>query len=493
MVSNTRRNVIIVSIIALIGIFHLLTLREGHCWGGDFSMYIQHAKNIVEGTEYRNTGYLYNYRYSTLGPETFPPVFPLLLTPVYYWFGLHFIAMKVELVLLFLIALWFIYTSFKSELPFPYLAAIVGILGFNPYFWSFKDNILADIPFLFFIYLSLWFIHRAHQSTLSKRFQLFSAVISGFMIYLAYGTRSLGLLLIFCLVIYDFIRLRKIERFTIVTIIVFGLFMMVQAILSHNDSGYLDQLTHITLYTIVQNTEIYARQLSLFWDNGFYHSVRHLLFGVTCILAIIGYLTRIRRSITVFEIFLFLYLAAIIIFPFTQMRYLIPVFPLYIFYTFVGIHEIARFYRITQERYIFTILLLGIVFSYLAKYTTFDYGPIHEGIHTKEAIELFTSIKHNTTEQDVIIFQKPRVLALFTERKVAAYHPTNDDQELWNYFQQIQATYLITGPFDSEYFLHFVRKYQERFILVDSISDFKIYKIQTGLWTKLLLSSFLIC
>ena len=76
MVSNTQRNVIIVFIITLVGTFHLLTLREGHRWGGDFSMYIHHAKNIVEGIEYRNTGYLYNHHYSTLGPETFPPVFP---------------------------------------------------------------------------------------------------------------------------------------------------------------------------------------------------------------------------------------------------------------------------------------------------------------------------------------------------------------------------------------------------------------------------------
>ena len=91
----------------------------------------------------------------------------------------------------------------------------------------------------------------------------------------------------------------------------------------------------------------------------------------------------------------------------------------------------------------------------------------------------------------MIVFQKPRVLTLFTERKVAAYHPTNDDQELWNYFQQIKATYLITGRFDSEYFLRFVEKYQERFTLVDSISDFKVYKIQNDLWTKLKLSLFL--
>ena len=33
----------------LIGLFYTTTIREGNSPGGDFSMYILHAKNIVEG------------------------------------------------------------------------------------------------------------------------------------------------------------------------------------------------------------------------------------------------------------------------------------------------------------------------------------------------------------------------------------------------------------------------------------------------------------
>ncbi len=146
MISDAAKKFIIISIITVIGVFYLFTLRGGHSWGGDFSMYIHHVKNIVEGVAYEDTGYIYNPSYSTLGPETFPPVFPLLIVPAYHWFGLNFTVLKVEIVMIFLLALWCVFLSFKVDLPLFYIAVIIGITGFNPYFWDFKEHILSDIP-----------------------------------------------------------------------------------------------------------------------------------------------------------------------------------------------------------------------------------------------------------------------------------------------------------------------------------------------------------
>jgi len=57
-----------------IGFIYITTIREGHNWGGDFSMYIHHAKNIAEGKSYQDTGYLYNPLNPSIGPKTYPPV-----------------------------------------------------------------------------------------------------------------------------------------------------------------------------------------------------------------------------------------------------------------------------------------------------------------------------------------------------------------------------------------------------------------------------------
>ena len=44
---------------------------------------------------------------------------------------------------------------FRNVLPTPYVAALVLVVGLDPFFWQFKDHVLSDLPFLFFVLLSL--------------------------------------------------------------------------------------------------------------------------------------------------------------------------------------------------------------------------------------------------------------------------------------------------------------------------------------------------
>ncbi len=42
----------LVVFILLFFILNVSTIKDGHNWGGDFSQYITHAKNIAEGENY---------------------------------------------------------------------------------------------------------------------------------------------------------------------------------------------------------------------------------------------------------------------------------------------------------------------------------------------------------------------------------------------------------------------------------------------------------
>ncbi len=485
MIAESAHKFVIISLITLIGVWYLLTFREGHSWGGDFSQYIHHAKNIAEGIDYGETGYIYNPGYAVLGPETYPPMFPLLLVPAYTWFGMNLTVMKGELVLFFLLALWSVLLCFKADLPPFSCTALIAIIGFNPYFWDFKDHILSDIPFFLLTYLSLWYIDgiqrasssqsRGDRSSHASNFML-SGAITGCLVYLAYGTRSLGLVLLPCLVLYDCIQFRTIRRVTLLTGAICVLLMILQGVLFHNASGYFDHFTLISFERIIRTALIYIRQFSMFWSNGYSHPFRHILSGITLALAITGLLTRVRKGITIFEIFGFVYGAAILIFPVTQRRYLLPLFPLYGVYMLTGIQSIASFHQIDRKKYA-AVLLVMIASAYIGKYTRIDYGPFSEGIHTSGAVTLFQYVQHNTHNDDVFIFQKPRVLALFTGRQTSGYSPTSSDRELWEYFQEIHAAYVITGLFDSESFLRFIDQHQRNFQPVFSNTDFCIYKI----------------
>src|ERR1700691_4453743 len=111
-----KSNLWLIVIVTGISAWHLLTIRAGHDWGDDFSLYIQHAKNIVEGRPYGDTGYIYNPSLPVLSPRTYPPVFPLLLAPVYGFCGLNLTAMKVLVVVLLAAFLLVTYRAARRDL-----------------------------------------------------------------------------------------------------------------------------------------------------------------------------------------------------------------------------------------------------------------------------------------------------------------------------------------------------------------------------------------
>jgi len=479
--NNKIRNAIVCAIIVITGIFYFSTIREGHPWGDDFSAYISHAKNIVKGIDYKATGYIYNPFYPSFGPRVYPPVFPLLLAPLYKYYGLNLTPMKIENVLIFLLFLLLLYLIFKKELSFTHLAVMLVIIGFNPFFWDFKDNIVSDIPFLFFLYLSLLVISKAHGTNGPKRFNLIYPVLAGFFIYISYGTRNVGFFLLPCLFIYDIIKFKKISVFSIISALTFLIFFILQSVFLYADTSYSDQFS-VKSQVILNNLYAYSCALSDIWANGYNKMFKYLLFAVFSIFSFIGYAARIKRGITVFEIFSVLYLTLVIIWPAHQgARFLIPVIPLYIFYVFIGIEN----FFINQkgaQKLIFAITAAAIFVSYIGKYTTLDYGYIREGIGKKETKELFDYIRNNTQKNDIFIFQKPRALALYTGRNASVYHCPSDYRELCKYFKGIKASYLIAGePFDADrtYLRLFVERYRNYLEIVYSNQDFKVYKIKT--------------
>jgi 4-amino-4-deoxy-L-arabinose transferase-like glycosyltransferase len=138
----------------LIGMFYLATIRDGHVWDDDFSMYIHHAQNLARGEPYADTGYIYNPQNPAIGPRVYPPGFPLLLAPVVRMFGLDLRPMKILVIGFFVGSLLLTAALFRSVLPAPYVTALVLVVGLNPFFWEFKDHVLSDLPFLFFVLLS---------------------------------------------------------------------------------------------------------------------------------------------------------------------------------------------------------------------------------------------------------------------------------------------------------------------------------------------------
>jgi len=474
--------IMVILVIVLIGLFYITTIREGNRPGGDFSMYIHHAKNIVEGREFGNTGYIYNPFYPQLGPKTYPPVFPMLLSPVYKWFGLNLAAMKIECILFFLASLYMAFLIFRNEMPFGYQIAAILIISMNPFFWSFKDDVASDMPFLFFVYLSLFFIQKAYDTRQSKGGQLIYAVIVSIFIYLSYGTRNIGFILIPCILIYDIIKNRKLTLFAGVATLLFILFVGLQAIFFQTDTSYFDQFFRNPKY-ILKNAALYTHAFILLWDGGAQglNVLRNVLFLMITGLAAIGYGTRLKKM-TIFEIFIPIYLAVILIWPTPQgARFLIPVIPLMIFYSLLGVDQwgLSQRFRLSLRLKTVLLITLGIVMTIttICKYKNINFLHITEGVAKPETQALFEHIREHTTDDDIFIYKNPRILALYTKRSASCYHHPREDRELLDYFQGINATYIILSQNDPAFFHHFVERVKDLYMLQYSNADFKVYRI----------------
>lgn len=487
------------TLIAIIASFYLFTIREGHNWGDDFGMYLLHAKNIAEGKGYADTPYIFNPLEPGIGPKAYPPVTSIALAPMYKWFGLNFTLMKITICAFFLAALWVLFWTYRMRLPNAYAAGLIILLGFNPFFWNFKDEILSDFPFVFFVWTTLYAVGRHYNGRKMDSFSegLPYAILVGASMYLAYATRVLGVVLPAALCLYELIRFKRLSRFAVVAILVTGTLIALQTMLFSNvGSGYLSLFKSLATRDLAKlfldNVIAYSSSLSKFLDNGHSILITRALFVMVSLLAALGLRRIIKDGVTILEVFLFLYLMALIVTPFTDHRYLFPIIPLFFFYACIGAIELRSLVRGHVWQYVPIIVAGVLILSYSSKYTTLDFGPIREGIERNESKELFQYLRAHTHPDEIIIFRKPRALALFTDRRASVYPRPSDnsstsDGTAWNYFHDIQASYLIVGTTawarnsrsiqDTQWERQFVERYKECFEEVFVNADFTVYKM----------------
>ncbi|MBL8191721.1 MAG: hypothetical protein JNK38_27125 [Acidobacteria bacterium] len=477
-----------------VGVFYLLTIRTGHEWGDDFSLYLMHARNLAGGLEYRPAEYLHYSPY--IGPDAYPPVFPLLLAPVYWLFGLNLTAMKVVVIVTFVVSLLVFGQMLKEKMSPIWQAGLIAVAGFCPYLWDKKDRLTSDLVFLVFAYLGILLVNKSYRTEQAERTdkwdgnRLKLALATGVVFYLAYGTRSLGLLLVPCLLLFDLVHRRKWlpSRFASVVTAVTGILVLLQSRLLHSDRGYYDQLAtsfHDSagawLQYIRGNVFGYGMALTEIWDNGYHRPGRLALATTMTVLMLVGYLARVRKKLNYLELFVAVYLVTVSVVPMDGGgRYLIPLVPLFVLYAWEGLQVIPVGNRVRNA----VVVMLGIAIlgSYVAKYTRLDLKTFPDGITKAEAVEFFDYVKQRTRPSDVFIFTKPRALALFTDRKSSFYPVHLNDKGLWDYFQRIKATHIVLGPKgispeEQEFLTTFVGKYSTSLRREFANDDFVSYRI----------------
>jgi 4-amino-4-deoxy-L-arabinose transferase-like glycosyltransferase len=476
----TRTNLYFALLLSAIFVFHGGTLRQGHVWGDDFAMYIHHAKNIVEHRPYAETGYIYNSAVPVYGPRAYPPVFPVLLSPLYRVFGLNLVPMKFEQIFFLLGTLTIVYFLWRQALGSSLALALTAILGFSPALWIAKDEVLSDIPFLFIFYLTAVLVQIS--KTPGSRWWLWGPAI-GISVYSAIGTRSAGVALGAGLLLYDLFRERKITKTTVLALAAAAVFLALQSrFVGPIPGSYLEQIHQITWRTAVQNGAAYARVLVGFWVGGVQNLFSFLVVGFIAIAILTGWLLRRGSGISILESFLTPYLLVIILWPFNAgIRIVYPLIPWLGFLALRGTGQLVSKFTPPYQNVALYGLILAIAINYGEAYHRLDFGPIRESEGNSEFAQLCQTIRERTSPEDTFIYFRARALSLYTDRAASTYNYRGGESAMFQYLKQARPGFLITTTAfhdDGDFLLHFVQKNPESFDLAYRNPSFSLYRIR---------------
>jgi len=423
---HTKLLFVVILISVIVG---ACTLTRGHEWGDDFAWYIVQAKSILNGTtdEFMQVSAFTNYQSTQhLGPLAYPWGYPLILTPVYAVKGISPLALKLPALFFYAGFLICFYLLMKDRLTLTESLILVTLFAFNPLLLQFLDQILSDIPFLFFSTLSLLLM-----TWKNKRGAVHYALI-GAAVFFTTILRVTGVLLLGSFLIVEFFRFlrdrneRKIVgeiiRGSFIVCFTFALLWVVNAqLFPSGGESYLSQYSSL-IETAIAFAPTYFNVFSLFFGTA--NAWRYLYYFLL-IFFLIGAWER-RKNETVFLLFFALWMIVHLTYPWWQgPRYIFPLLPIFIYFMYQGmkvvVSRLPGQYHPTGQKVIygFWLLLAGI---FLVTSSSFAYINMRDnrainGPFDPFSREVYSYIKEETPPDSVIIFFKPRVMVMMTEHQ----------------------------------------------------------------------------
>jgi len=442
---TSPRNIIILALL-LVPVF-FVNNRDSHDWGGDFAMYIMQAGNIVKGLPQAETPYVYNPGNPVLGPPAYPIGFPLLLSPVYAVFGNN-VAVFTYWITLFLFAFGLVTAAWLRKYFSDLIAVfLVLIIVYNPWTLNMKLEIMSEFPFALLMVLLVWLYGKCENGPYWMWVVL--AVLGGLLI----SVRTIGFVFPLALFAY-LIRRRFIDRENRLTgkrlfaflvplgaVLVYLLLNRLVFAVPQADGGSYTGIWDgdEKLYaTVLYNLAYYTEQFKFFFSpwGGSWNFLPLMLKAAIFTFTLLGMIRSFARKWELADMVVILYLLVLLVYPYRHagIRFLFPLIPLLMVYLVRGLESVSLFPGIRkQSKTVFLGLLVLVSYLNMFWYIIHTDHQTLPGPQEKSSQEAFAYIRDHTPADAVIIFAKPRVLALYTGRQSIANHkelPARDIADL---------------------------------------------------------------
>lgn len=428
---------------------------EGHDWGGDFSQYLGQAIALHDGmveSQIAHMQFVMDNSIPGMCPAVYPWGLPVLLAVVYHFFGFNLFGFKLIGIISLTLFVYFTYRFLR--LRFEVIDAVLAcsLIMCCKHFLEASTSILTDIPCAMCSILGLYAMYRMFY-TKDKQY-LWSVVLSVCALY-AYWLRSSGIVLILTLAcVHVVIVLGKCNRWiqsqidktgfgklyfvahiTPYFVFVAGKVVM-DLVLPKAAGDYLGFADGMPLTYPFANMIYYFNTLQNFFDVGNYLAI---VCGVLLfVLIVIGMITNFYKD-CISVVYVLGTMAMLFIFPARQgIRYMFAVYPLFLMFALAGMRWILQLLcKKWNKNEASALRLVRYVVLCVAAFMLLFSIRLAVKLHTQEnmssaytvkAIEAYEYVINNTEEDSVVMFFKPRVLSLNTNRY--SYNTYDDPKDL---------------------------------------------------------------
>ena len=414
-----------------------------HAEATDWAMYVMHARNIVKGLPYAQTGYVFQPESTTeAGANSYPSGYPLLLAPLYAVFGLNIRLFKLVNVAFLVLSLWPVYWYARRTLPQVYSLLLIVALGFSTLFLSNFDGFGSDAPHQFVSFLVLLLLLRIYDRRLHETSPWKWGLLAGFSIAVAYLIRPFGLAFLLAAAGTELLRKRRPTAFLIALATAFLPPLLLNNLLLHRDSSYAHQFT-LSIPLIARHAAAHAGYLSYVFANPLSQYFRYLLWAATLLLALFAFWKRVRAGLGIAELYLLAILAAIGVYWSPSPRYLLCVIPLYMVYIFEGFRAIAARVPRRFVRPLEVAAAALLLFAPAANAVLVRPDPNDTLVTAPNYEELCAVVRRQTAPDALVIFWNPRVFALSTERHSSGWPAEGPPERMIQYLRRALPDYMV--------------------------------------------------
>lgn len=455
-----------------------LNIHTRHSLGDDFAQYIKEAQNIAQGKPYYLSNYIFNKYNPVYAPPQYPPGFPLLLAPVVKMYGLSFKAMcyfNTVLVAALMCALYAFFRKYAGALAAICLAVLIAYSGFMV---NMKGNVLADIPCLLFTTLYLTLRNQPKTSYLQLAGLIFCAAAAIQMRSQAvFLLGAEGLLLFVTLVKMLLVQRRlNVKEASFPFLIIAGTFVakllldkvifptplnttkfyntfLTDALRGHVLEDGLKYLTY--LFTTIVGFFHYDTQ------EGLSKAVMMVVEGSALVGVFLGFAIKVKKRFGIEDAFFIVMCLVVIYYPVRDIRYFLPALPMLYLYCFFAVRAIVPSLVTVDSR----IVALSITAVYLLAgrgYLKAATQDICDGcLPAANDIAAFKFISQKVKDNEIIMFTKPRMLTLFTDRKSINVSWQMSPEDNKKVFDTLGVKYmLIVDGLDEDWFKGYLRNVQ---------------------------------